>query len=895
MLRIVQNRSPARAAAYFSSADYYSQGQELLGRWGGRGAARLGLSGTVEKADWEALCHNRDPKSGQPLTARLKDGRRVGYDLNFHVPKGLSLLAALTGDGRLVEAFRLSVDETMAELEAEVQTRVRRGGRDTDRTTGNLVWGAFVHTTSRPVDGVPDPHLHAHCFAFNATYDGEEGRWKALQLGGVKRDAGYFEAAFHARLARRVEELGVETVRTRDGWDVAGLGRATLDKFSRRTQLIEAAAAAKGIVDPAAKAELGAKTRERKQKQLSVDELRQTWRDRLTTAEQADVHRVAGTIGAAARPVDPLRGAEAVALAVDHCFERSSVVPERTVLATALKRALGRSSLAAVTDAFRRSGLITGERDGRRVATTRGVLAEETRMLDFARDGRGTCQPLGSAEHRFRDGRLNAGQRRAVLHVLTTPDRVAVIRGAAGVGKTTLMVEAVAAVEAGGTRVFTFAPSADASRGVLRGEGFSSADTVARLLVDPKVQEGARGQVLWVDEAGLLGTRTMARLFDLAGKIDARVILSGDRRQHGSVERGAALRLLETEAGVVPVEVKEIQRQSGAYKQAVAALAEGRTADGFRQLDQLGWIKEVADDGERYARLSADYVARTGADGPTAALVVSPTHREGEAITERIRSDLKRLGRLGSDERAVAVLTPAHLTRAERADAAVSLSPGDVLVYHRDRGGHRRGERVVVGTGPLPPAAEADCFTAYRPAQVRLAAGDVVRVTANGKTADGRHRLNNGATYAVAGFTATGEVRLDNGWVVPQSFPFLSLGYVSTSHASQGKSVRHVLVGQSAASAGAGSAQQWYVSASRGKQSLTVYTDEKARLLAAVSRLDERTTATELVSGGQQHQAAYRRRALTLHRLRQLRVSRLTPVYRLPDRTPDRREQAHER
>ena len=629
MLRIVQNASAAGAKGYFSSADYYRDGQELLGRWGGRGAARLGLSGTVEQAAWDRLCDNRDPRTGEPLTVRRKDVRRVGYDLNFHVPKGLSVLQALTGDERIVDAFRQSVDETMRELEAEAQTRVRKGGRDTDRTTGNLVWGEFVHTTSRPVDGVPDPHLHAHCFAFNATYDTEEHRWKALQLGGVKRDAGYFEAAFHARLARRVEELGVETVRTKDGWDVAGLDRATLDKFSRRTAVIEATAQAKGIVDPAAKAELGVKTRERKAKQLPLTDLRAEWLARLTEGERATVGRVAATIGSAPAGDRPAPGPGGGGAGRRPLLRAEQRRPRADRPGRGPAAGAGRSSLAAVTDAFGRSGLITGERDGRRVATTRTVLAEETRMLDFARGGRGTCQPLGDADHKFKDERLNDGQRRAVLHVLTTPDRVAVVRGAAGVGKTTLMVEAVAAIEAGRKRVLTFAPSADASRGVLRAEGFASADTVARLLVDPKLQEQARGQVLWVDEAGLLGTRTMAKLFDLAGELDARIILSGDRRQHGSVERGAALRLLETEAGVVPAEVREIQRQTGDYKAAIAALSEGRTAEGFAQLDRMGWIKAIQDDGERYARLSADYLARTAADGMTNTLVVAPTHREG--------------------------------------------------------------------------------------------------------------------------------------------------------------------------------------------------------------------------------------------------------------------------
>ena len=74
------------------------------------------------------------------------------------------------------------------------------------------------------------------------------------------------------------------------------------------------------------------------------------------------------------------------------------------------------------------------------------------------------------------------------------------------------------------------------------------------------------GKVIWIDEAGLLGTKTMAEVFDLAEQLDARVLLSGDRHQHGSVQRGAALRLLEEEAGLVPAEVKEIQRQKGATR-----------------------------------------------------------------------------------------------------------------------------------------------------------------------------------------------------------------------------------------------------------------------------------------------------------------------------------------
>ena len=129
--------------------------------------------------------------------------------------------------------------------------------------------------------------------------------------------------------------------------------------------------------------------------------------------------------------------------------------------------------------------------------------------------------------------------------------------------------------------------------------GFKDADTVARLLVDEKLQQQIAGQLIWIDEAGLLGMKTMSHVFALAEKLDARVLLSGDRHQHGSVERGAALRLLEEEAGLVPAEVKEIQRQSGDYKEAVKALAEGDAAEGFQAARRSAWVTEIPSD-ERY-------------------------------------------------------------------------------------------------------------------------------------------------------------------------------------------------------------------------------------------------------------------------------------------------------
>ncbi|AMV24230.1 Multifunctional conjugation protein TraI [Gemmata sp. SH-PL17] len=880
MLRIVPTRSAAQAQSYYSHSDYYAGDQEHPGVWRGKGAERLGLSGTVEKEQFAALCENRDPSSGERVTASTRANRTVGYDFNFHAPKSLSVLHALTGDPNLLRAFQESVDATMGLIEADAQTRVRKGYTYQDRTTGELVWARFDHLTARPIDGVPDPHLHSHCFVQNMTFDRAEGQWKAGQFRNLKRDAPFYQAVFHAELTSRLRALGILLDHTPEGWEVRGFDRTTLDKFSRRTKQIEQLATARGITDPDAKAELGAKTRRGKAEYLSMDELRALWSERLDPVER-------GALQPPLTPTKPepetgLEPRAALAFACQHLFERRSVVSERELLAETLRAGLGRFNLADAERAVRDSDVLVRELDGRRLATTRAVLAEEEQLIAFARDGRGRCAPLGRGDAVPRRGWLNTGQKAAVRHVLSSPDRVMLIRGAAGTGKTTLMQEAVEAIERAGTRVFTFAPSADASRGVLRKEGFTGADTVARLLIDTTLQERVRGQVLWIDEAGLLGATAMRGVFTLADRLGCRVVLSGDRKQHGSVARGAVLKVLEEQAGLAVAEVKDVQRQKGAYKAAVELLSEGRAADGFDALDRLGWVKEVAD-ADRYTQLAADYVAAVVSG--KSALVVSPTHAEGAEATGAIRTALKAAGKLGTEEQTLATLTRVELTEAERTQAN-SYRPGDVLQFHQNAKGFTLGQRVVVEPGISIPLDQAARFQVFRPNELILAPGDRVRVTKGGKTKDG-HKLENGGLFTVSGFTRAGNIRLDNGWIVDRDYGHLSHGYVATSHASQGKTVDRVMVAQSSRSGAAASREQFYVSASRARQQMTVYTDDKEVLREAIGHSADRLSATELVRS-EVHREQLRLRARLVQLLNRFRGHRPQPTSLEPERREGR-------
>lgn len=872
MLRVIQQSSAAAGKSYYAAADYYtSDRDESAGHWGGEGARRLGLDGVVEKAAFDRLCDNLDPRTGLPLTARTQADRTVGYDFTFSVPKSVSLLYGLTEDAEIRDAFRAAVVKTMRDVEAEMKTRVRRGGRDQDRTTGNAVWAEFVHTTSRPVNGVPDPQLHAHCFVFNATYDVSERRWKAGQFRDLKRDAPYFQAAFRVRLADKLQDLGYGIDRKRDDFELAGVPRSVLARFSRRTAIIEAKAAELGITDAKAKDPLGATTRERKNSRLERDELRQEWRQRLKGDECKALEQVHARASVALRSVEGER--EAVDYALAHGFSRAAVVEERKLVTEALKRGLGSVTVDGVKQEFARRPFIVGSESDRRTVTTPEVLAEERKLVAFARAGRGKCRPIAAPDRPITRKWLNEGQRAAVRHVLGSRDRVTLVRGAAGTGKTTLEQELGDAIREAGIPVVAIAPSAAASRGVLREEAkFERADTVAKFMASREMQAGVRGGVILLDEASLIGSTDALALCETVRGLDARLVVVGDRKQHRAVSRGQPLKLWEEEAGLPVAEVADILRQRGAYKEATQALSEGNVEKGLATLDRLGWVREVRDT-DRNRELAGAYldaVREQNSDGTAkTALIVSPTHAEADTVTAAVRSQLKDDGLLG-EEREFAAWRPAHLTAAEKTDPTV-YEPGDLLRFHRSAPGHRSGSKLVVAAGTDIPCSSADRFEVYRPTTLRFAVGDRLRVTAGGTTRDGKHRLDNGSLHTLTAFDKKGNLVLENGWIIDKEFGHFAHGYVVTSHASQGRTVDRVFVAQSAASFGASNTRQFYVSVSRGKERAEVFTDDKYALRQAVLRPDEPMTATALA---RQHGSGFRGRLKNhLGRLRRAAVA----------------------
>ena len=238
-------------------------------------------------------------------------------------------------------------------------------------------------------------------------------------------------------------------------------------------------------------------------------------------------------------------------------------------------------------------------------------------------------------------------------------------------------------------------------------------------------------------------------------------------------------------------------------------------------------------------------------------LVVSPTHAEGAKVTAAIREAKREAGRLGAEKPFIRY----HDLRWEEPDRrrVENYRDGLMVQFHQNAHGIKRGEQFRVAgrdeNGAVMienahrkvalPLKDAAHFRVFEERQIALARGDRIRITNNGKTADGR-RLDNGNVFTVEGFSRDGKIKLHTGGVLHPTHGHFNYGYCETSHSSQSKSVRDVLVAQSADSFLASSREQFYVSVSRGKETIRIYTDSRRELEAAVGISSTRRAGVEL-------------------------------------------------
>ncbi len=462
--------------------------------------------------------------------------------------------------------------------------------------TDGWVAAGFTHRTSR----AGDPQLHTHVLVANKVRACTDGRWLALdgrELYQVQKAAGLvYKAGLRAELTAR---LGVawSSVDRDGGGEIAGTPVGLIGWFSKRRQQVIAHGTAL-IAEREAKLGRSLTAGERAEVfqlatyqtrtakadgERSTDELRARWRYEAATAEYLPEQWLAEVLGRR-RAGRPARGwaarlvrqvladleeqhstwgrtdvVEAVAVRVPPGWlvdaEAVRVFVEQAadaVLGDQEVVRLGADPTVVPAALARRDGMAPGERHGGIRYSTRRVLEAEQSILAAVEAGRHagvaivTPRAVGQAVERCG---LGADQAEAVQRLCTAGERVAVLVGPAGAGKSRALGAARLAWQQSNVRVRGVAPSAVAA-GVLSEQAGIPAETVAKFLLDAAHGRVLLqpGEVIVCDEASMLATQDLARLVVMAGRAQAKLVLVGDPKQLGSVDAGGLFRLLAADA-----------------------------------------------------------------------------------------------------------------------------------------------------------------------------------------------------------------------------------------------------------------------------------------------------------------------------------------------------------
>jgi conjugative relaxase-like TrwC/TraI family protein len=691
--------------------EYYTGTGEAPGNWMGSGTEALGLRGKVAPDDLRAILAGVSPEDGCPLAARRGGSSRVsGFDLTFSAPKSVSVLWGLS-DPETSAAVRAAHDRAVGEGLAYLErhaTMARRGaGGERRIETSGLVAAAFVHRTSR--NG--DPQLHTHVLAANAVL-GADGRWSspdARLLYFHARTAGFvYQASLRANL---VETLGVRFGPVvRGSAELIGADPTLLRRFSTRGAEIEEYLSVRGQ-SSGRTAELAAlATRAPKPSNDAIGDavdLRALWRGQALAVgidPDADVATVgrprAVVISAAAANglIARLVSAEGLT-AQESVFERRDLV---RAIAESMPDGAHLDALEDMADrVLAAPGMVELDgrgRGGEGLQTTRELLEVEASLLEVAgRREKGPGRVQSGLVTRMLDDHqhLSVEQASMVRRLASSGAGVEVVVGKAGTGKTTALAVTREIFESAGYVVSGTAVSARAAEGLEISAGIPSV-TLARLLgeLDDATRVLGPRHVLVVDEAGMVGTRTIGRLIDATAASGSLLILTGDPRQLAEINAGGTFRALANRLGAI--ELNENRRQHEQWeRQALDELRSGDVAKGLLAYDVHDRIRISA----TMVAAQTDLVERWLEANVSGALMLAVNRRDVDELNALARTKLLEGGMLGdevlrTEERSFALSDEVVCLRNAKKLGVLNGTRGTVVGFDAD------GLHIETSAGP---------------------------------------------------------------------------------------------------------------------------------------------------------------------------------------------------
>ena len=648
--------------------EYYTGSGEAPGQWLGSGSDGLGLYGEVTPDDLRSALSGFSP-DGHPLTAgRVRpEGRVSGFDFTFSAPKSVSLLYGLSQPS-VTDVVRTVHAEAVADALSYLERnalRARRGAGGERRIGAEgFIAAGFQHRTSR----AGDPQLHTHVLVANATL-GDDGVWSAPDarlLYFHARTAGFlYQAALRAGLS---EALGVLFGPTTNGMaELEDVSDVLLKAFSTRRSEIERHMATHGTTSGRA-AEVAALITRGPKQQHEFDQdldgptdLHERWRARASDLgiqtppfeellhchlperiDQLDVDAL----------IEELTGANGLC-ASDSSFERREVIQ---AVAGRLIDGGSVTDIEQLADQVISSPevipLASVGRGGELRHTTLELLTIETGLLQGS-VSRAVERVAVVGTHNLTAALGNFplldGDQRAMVTKLTTSGAgVDVVVGRAGSGKTTALAASDMAWRRAGYSVTGAALSARAALTLEEGAGIPST-TLSRLLrsLDNGMTVLGSRDVVILDEAGMVGTRQLAKLLNQASEAGAKVVLVGDPRQLPEIEAGGAVAGLIERLGAV--ELTGNHRQEAAWERtALDELRHGNPIWGLAAFEVADRVHTAPTMAEARSELVRAWLGARMA-GEDAVMLAANRSDVGE-LNQLARAALRRSGGLDPDD-----------------------------------------------------------------------------------------------------------------------------------------------------------------------------------------------------------------------------------------------------
>ncbi len=668
--------------------DYYSGEGEEAGEWIGDAAEHLGLEGEVGEDQLVAMLTGRNPVDGSPLVGMRgvpASGSVPGFDLTLSAPKSVSLLWGLGGAEVAAEvkaAHREAVGAALNYMQREAcWTRRGAGGSEFVKGEGYLA-AAYLHRSSR--NG--DPQLHTHVLVANATK--ADGRWTRLYHPAIfdhATTASYlYEAHLRDELSRR---LGVEWQQTRKGIaEIDGLADEHLRAFStRRAEILEAAgenasAASRQVATLA--------TRKPKDLDISKVELRQRWRSK---AEEIDLDREAieRTLGvrdpAERYPALTVQQLDRAVTEGRSHFDRRDAIQ---AVADSLRNGAQGADVERLADEF-----LAAESVIQIAESAKGPRYTTRRIWELEREALAAIERM-SAERTSVAGELiavrviesrptlKADQREMVRRLLASPERVAVVIGEAGTGKSFAIVAAAEGWAQVGVPLRIAAPTWRAA-GVLRSDGLPAVSVAALLSeLDHGEREGggealAPGSALVIDEAAMVDSANLARLIEQAERAEAKLVLLGDPEQLGEIEAGGLFRAIAERSD--PIHLDEVIRHEHRVdREAAKLIREGEGAQALGLYVSEERVTVAPDSDAMRAALVRDW--HEAHEREIDAVMIAKRNRDVERLNATAREVMREQGKLGAEE---IVVGEASFAAGDRVITRVNDRQAEI--YNRER------------------------------------------------------------------------------------------------------------------------------------------------------------------------------------------------------------------